>query len=105
MLQALTLRQTDRGGTNWTKIGKAVHLSFDLVLVSTVLAGVKRSTGLTYVLLMPSVHHTYQYRPITRDIDSKDMQGYFNKYLDVGEWVLDSAAAYMGSSPYFERRR
>jgi hypothetical protein len=30
-------------------LGKLIHLGFDALLISTFLAGVKRSTGLTYV--------------------------------------------------------
>jgi hypothetical protein len=34
------------------QVGKAVHVSFDLLLISAVLAGIKRSTGLTYVITL-----------------------------------------------------
>jgi hypothetical protein len=32
-------------------LGKLVHIGFDVILISTVLAGIKRSTGLTCVSL------------------------------------------------------
>jgi hypothetical protein len=35
-------------------LGKMVHLGIDAVLITTVLSGIKRSTGLTYV---PAPHH------------------------------------------------
>ena len=35
-------------------LGRLVHLGFDAILISAVLAGVKRSTGLTCVLSLPS---------------------------------------------------
>ncbi|KAK9319383.1 hypothetical protein V1517DRAFT_332725 [Lipomyces orientalis] len=70
--------------------GKIVHLSFDLVLVSTVLAGVKRSTGLALK---------------TEDIGSSDIRYAVDKYLGVGEWVLDASVMYMSNSPYFSRKR
>ena len=35
--------------TNTTQLGRLTHFAFDAVLVSAFLAGVKRSTGLTYV--------------------------------------------------------
>jgi len=70
--------------------GRIVHVSFDLVLVSAVFAGVKRSTGLTLK---------------TNNIESKDAKGFVERYLDVGEWVFDTSIAFMGNSSYFERKR
>ncbi|KAK9327225.1 hypothetical protein V1520DRAFT_349379 [Lipomyces starkeyi] len=70
--------------------GKIIHLSFDLVLVSTVLAGVKRSTGLVIK---------------TEDIGSSDIRYAVDRYLGVGEWVLDASVTYMSNSPYFTRKR
>jgi hypothetical protein len=37
-----------------TQLGRLTHFAFDAVLVSAFLAGVKRSTGLTYVFFFPS---------------------------------------------------
>ncbi|KAK9454880.1 hypothetical protein V1511DRAFT_501235 [Dipodascopsis uninucleata] len=71
-------------------IGKIFHISFDLVLVSALLAGVKRSTGLEFK---------------TETIESSDFRTAVTRYLDVGEWVLDTGVAFMSSSPYFTRRR
>ncbi|KAJ1997327.1 hypothetical protein GGI04_005448, partial [Coemansia thaxteri] len=63
-------------------IGKLVHIGVDLVLLSTALAGIRRSTGLK----------------VKTDslVDSKDMQGYIQQYLNVGEKTLDLAAWQMG---------
>ncbi|KAI8338633.1 hypothetical protein BC941DRAFT_423437 [Chlamydoabsidia padenii] len=69
--------------------GKLVHLTADAVLVSTVLAGVKRNTGL---------------QPKTTMIENEDIRGYVQKYLNVGEWVLDNSIVYMNNSSYFERK-
>ena len=73
-------------------LGRLTHYAFDAVLISTVLAGMKRSTGLTFK---------------TENIagDNKEAQKWMNKYLDVGEWVLDSSIAIAGNSGWFERRR
>ena len=67
-----------------------VHYSFDAILISAVLAGIKRSTGLT---------------PKTSAIESKDVRSAVDKYLGLGEWVMDMSIGYVGSSSYFERRR
>ncbi|EPQ65910.1 Bgt-2086, partial [Blumeria graminis f. sp. tritici] len=76
-------------------IGKLTHYAFDAVLISTILAGVKRSTGLT---LNPSLKKdTFS--------TSSDMSGWIEKYLGVGEWVMDQSVAIAGSSGWFERKR
>ncbi|KAF9388611.1 hypothetical protein CPC16_006413 [Podila verticillata] len=63
-------------------ISKIVHYAADAVLVSAVLAGIKRST-----------------------IESNDVRGYVDQYLSVGEWVVDQGSAFMAASTYFERKR
>ncbi|CAK7262717.1 hypothetical protein SEPCBS57363_000185 [Sporothrix epigloea] len=54
----------------------------------------KRSTGLT-----PSIK--------TDKIagDNKEMNKWIDKYLGVGEWVMDQSVALAGSSSWFERTR
>lgn len=37
--------------------------------------------------------------------DSQDVKKWIDKYLGVGEWVMDQSVAVMGSTSYFERRR
>lgn len=66
-----------------------MHYSFDAILLSAVMAGVRRSTGLTLK---------------TGDIENKDAKSIVGKYLEVGEWVLDASTSVMSSSGYFERR-
>jgi hypothetical protein len=75
----------------WGKVGKLAHYAFDAVLISTVLAGMKRSTGLT----------------LRSDKVTGDTQvtTWIDKYLGVGEWVMDQSVAIAGSSSWFERRR
>ncbi|KAF9913787.1 hypothetical protein BX616_009588 [Lobosporangium transversale] len=71
-------------------ISKIVHYTADAVLVSAVLAGIKRSTGLSVA---------------THKIESEDVRTYVDKYLTVGEWVVDQGAAFLSTSQYFERKR
>lgn len=72
------------------KMGKLVHYSIDAVVISAMLAGIKRSTGLT---------------PKTSQIESDGLRGAVDRYLGVGEWVMDMSIGVMSSSAYFERRR
>jgi len=41
----------------------------------------------------------------SEDIENKEVRGAVNKYLNVGDWVLDQSIAFMSSSSYFERKR
>lgn len=40
----------------------------------------------------------------TNQVESKETRSYVEKYLDLGEWVLDISAAFMKNSGYFEQR-
>lgn len=66
-----------------------MHFSFDAVLVSALIAGVRRNTGLTLR---------------SNTVENKDAQTFIAKYLEVGEWMLDTSATIMRASGYFERR-
>ncbi|ORZ01153.1 DUF1748-domain-containing protein [Syncephalastrum racemosum] len=70
----------------WSKL---LHLTVDAVLVSAVLAGVKRNTGL---------------QPAVSKVQNKEIRGYLEKYLDMGEWLLDTTILVMNNSSYFERK-
>ncbi|EDO17887.1 hypothetical protein Kpol_1043p78 [Vanderwaltozyma polyspora DSM 70294] len=70
-------------------IGKAIHLSVDLVLVSTCLAGIKRNTGLT---------------PKIERFENPTVREYMVKYLNFGESVYDYTVATCGSSSNFTRK-
>ncbi|KAI1845483.1 hypothetical protein JX265_012418 [Neoarthrinium moseri] len=76
----------------WGKLGRIVHYGVDAILISTVLAGMRRSTGLTF-----------QSKQITGE--SPDANKWIEKYLGVGEWVMDQSVAIAGSSPWFKRTR
>ncbi|RMZ79120.1 hypothetical protein DV738_g3546, partial [Chaetothyriales sp. CBS 135597] len=79
-------------------LGRVAHYAFDAVLISAVLAGIKRSTGLTL--------KTSSFGGASSGKDnSADIQTWVDRYLGVGEWVMDQSIAIMGSSQYFERRR
>ncbi|ODQ62941.1 hypothetical protein WICANDRAFT_60986 [Wickerhamomyces anomalus NRRL Y-366-8] len=64
-------------------IGKLVHYSVDLVLISMLLASVRRNTGL--VLL-------YQ---------GSDLRKYISKYLAFGEQAYDYFVSFIRHSGYF----
>ncbi|KAI9298036.1 DUF1748-domain-containing protein [Neoconidiobolus thromboides FSU 785] len=69
-------------------LGKLFHLSLDAVLVSAVLAGIKRSSGLS----------------LNVDTISNDTtRPYILRYLDFGEWVFDQSIFWMSRSTYFSR--
>ncbi|SMN17919.1 similar to Saccharomyces cerevisiae YIL156W-B Putative protein of unknown function, originally identified based on homology to Ashbya gossypii and other related yeasts [Maudiozyma saulgeensis] len=72
-----------------TFIGKAIHISIDLALVSTCLAGIKRNTGLTFK---------------TESFQNETAKVYTTRYLNIGESLYDSAVASCGSSKYFVRK-
>lgn len=74
-------------------LGRLTHYAFDAVLISAFLAGVKRSTGLTPRFESDKIS------------ESKELKKWVDKYLGVGEWVMDQSVAILGSSGYFERRR
>ncbi|KAI8869910.1 DUF1748-domain-containing protein [Ramicandelaber brevisporus] len=70
-------------------IGRIAHYAVDAVLLSTALAGVRRSTGLQFN---------------TEKIQSEDVRSIVNKYLAVGESGFDIAVGFLNSSSYFERK-
>ncbi|GAA5811778.1 hypothetical protein MFLAVUS_005221 [Mucor flavus] len=70
--------------------GRLFHFTADAVLISAVLAGIKRNSGL---------------QPATSQIENEDVRKYVNKYLDIGEWVVDSSVVFMNNSAYFERKK
>ncbi|KAK4177789.1 hypothetical protein QBC36DRAFT_345168 [Triangularia setosa] len=77
----------------WSKLGRLSHYAFDAVLISTILAGMKRSTGLTF-----------QVDQIGEQ-ESDPFRKFMNRYLGVGEWVMDQSVAIAGSSKWFKRTR
>ncbi|KAI9896285.1 hypothetical protein N3K66_008457 [Trichothecium roseum] len=76
----------------WSKVGRLTHYAVDAVLLSAFLAGMKRSTGLTFKTDRVAG-------------DNKEVSKWVDKYLGVGEWVMDQSVAIAGSSGFFERTR
>lgn len=70
-------------------IAKVAHLSFDLVVFSAFLAGVRRNTGLTLD---------------TDKFGNETILEYTKKYLDIGEKTFDYTSAWFGSSDFFKRK-
>ncbi|KAK3804637.1 MAG: hypothetical protein JOS17DRAFT_769455, partial [Linnemannia elongata] len=73
-----------------TMLGKLFHYAADAILISAVLAGIKRSTGLTVA---------------SDKIESKDVRSAVDQYLGIGEWVVDQGIMFMSNSKYFHRKR
>ncbi|RKP28359.1 DUF1748-domain-containing protein [Metschnikowia bicuspidata] len=63
---------------------KTVHITADLVLVSTLLAGVRRNSGLT-------------------KLENESAIYYGKKYLNIGERAFDYTSAWLGSNDFFTR--
>ncbi|KAG0145280.1 hypothetical protein CROQUDRAFT_580304 [Cronartium quercuum f. sp. fusiforme G11] len=67
-------------------VGRLTHYAFDLALITTVLAGVRRNTG--YCLK-------------TKDLPEGAAQSVATGYLQVGETIFDYISAYSHTSTYF----
>lgn len=69
-------------------LGRLLHYASDAVLISTVLAGIKRQTGL---------------RPDVDRITEPTTKGVLEKYLGVGEFIFDSSVAAARASALFQK--
>ncbi|KAI0671319.1 hypothetical protein C8Q78DRAFT_972086 [Trametes maxima] len=69
-------------------LGRLFHLSLDAALVSTVLAGVRRSSGFTVE---------------TDKISDGTLRSVAEKYLGVGESIFDMIQGTAVNSEYFKR--
>jgi len=69
-------------------LGRIVHYVADAVLISTVLAGVKRSSG---------------FAPDTLLISDPTARGVVDRYLGVGETIFDMVQATAVNSAYWKR--
>ncbi|PWZ01555.1 DUF1748-domain-containing protein [Testicularia cyperi] len=69
-------------------LGRLLHYAGDAVLVSTVLAGIKRQTGL---------------RPDIDRVTEPTTKGLLEKYLGVGEFLFDTGVAAARASSYFQK--
>ncbi|CAO1613240.1 unnamed protein product [Jaminaea pallidilutea] len=80
-------------------LGRIAHYTFDAVLVSTVLAGVKRHTGFTPESDPNAKLHT----PVPLISSNDTTHYYFRKYLGVGEYVFDRASGFASRSVHFKK--
>ncbi|KAF9962768.1 hypothetical protein BGZ65_008053 [Modicella reniformis] len=71
-------------------LGKLFHYAADAILISAILAGIKRSTGLTVA---------------SNKIENADVRSAVDKYLSIGEWIMDQGIIFVSTSKYFERKR
>ncbi|KII84433.1 hypothetical protein PLICRDRAFT_117876 [Plicaturopsis crispa FD-325 SS-3] len=69
-------------------IGKLVHYTVDAVLLSTVVAGVRRSSG---------------FGPDSSAIPDATARSVANSFLGVGETIFDIIQSTAVNSPYFKR--
>ncbi|CAL9734843.1 hypothetical protein MOSE0_G00914 [Monosporozyma servazzii] len=80
--------------------GKLIHVGVDLLLVSTLLAGIRRNTGLQFDLNRWNPPKNKQYEKDWHPTAQK----YVGRYLGWGESFYDYMVATLGSSKYFERK-
>ncbi|KIY63531.1 DUF1748-domain-containing protein [Cylindrobasidium torrendii FP15055 ss-10] len=70
-------------------IGRLVHYSFDAVLLSTIFAGIRRSSG---------------FAPDTSLIEDSTFRGVAEKFLGAGETIFDIVQMRAMSTSYFKRK-
>ncbi|OBA21215.1 DUF1748-domain-containing protein, partial [Metschnikowia bicuspidata var. bicuspidata NRRL YB-4993] len=70
-------------------VGKLAHYGFDLVLVSIILAGIHRNTGLVFD---------------TSHFSSVDFRKWFGQYLAFGERCFDRTVSLLRFSGYFKQK-
>jgi len=70
-------------------LGKIVHLTIDAVLLSTVFAGIRRTSG---------------FSPDASGISDPILRSIAERYLNIGETVFDIAQASAVNSSYFKRK-
>jgi len=88
-------------------LGRIVHYAVDAVLVSTVIAGVRRSSGFSYVGVFPlprcmrlSISLCSPDIPLLSDSTFRSVA---DRFLGVGETVFDVIQASVVNSNYFKR--
>jgi len=70
-------------------LGRLVHYTVDAVLLSTVVAGIRRASG---------------FEPHTELITEPTVRSVTEKFLGVGETIFDVAQATAVNSSYFKRK-
>ena len=87
-------------------LGRLFHLTVDAVMVSTVLAGVRRSSGFTYVHSFETYagHQADQNCRIeTEKLSDPTVRSIAESYLGFGETVFDMIQGTAVNSQYFKR--
>lgn len=90
-------------------VGRLFHYAVDAVLLSTVIAGVRRSSGFTYVT--PSRHEPLSKSqkfgitcsPDTKHIGDGTLRSLADSYLGIGETVFSIVQGQAVNSQYFKR--
>ncbi|KAI0067343.1 DUF1748-domain-containing protein [Artomyces pyxidatus] len=70
-------------------LGRLVHYAFDAVLVSTLVAGVRRSSG---------------FAPRTDSITDPTVRSITEQYLGIGETLFDVVQGTVVNSTYFQKK-
>lgn len=92
-------------------LGRLAHYAIDAILLSTVVAGVKRSTGFTCVLATPLLRFP-QPRNLsslfflsldTEYISNPTVRSWTESYLGFGETMFNTLQGAAVTSPYFKR--
>ncbi len=92
-------------------LGRLAHYAIDAILLSTVVAGVKRSTGFTcvslpyfyYVVRKPRNLFSFLCSPDTESISNPTVRLLTEQYLGFGETVFNTLQGAVVTSPYFKR--
>ncbi|KAK1927062.1 hypothetical protein DB88DRAFT_476554 [Papiliotrema laurentii] len=69
-------------------LGRLAHYAFDALAISTVLAGVKKSTG---------------FAPDTEQIPDSSLRSLANSYFGAGETIFNIVAGQSVTSSYFKK--
>ncbi|KAI9639841.1 uncharacterized protein MKK02DRAFT_40168 [Dioszegia hungarica] len=70
-------------------LGRLTRWTFELIALSTIIAGVRRSTG---------------FGPHTALIHDRTIRSFLDGYFNLGETVFSTVAAYVVNSPYFRKQ-
>lgn len=87
-------------------LGRLVHYTFDAVLLSTVVAGVRRSSGFEFVWFFDDSNTSNlnsPVRPQTALIPEATVRSVAESFLGVGETIFDIVQATAVNSSYWRR--
>jgi len=68
--------------------GRLTRIAVDLVAISTIIAGVKRSTG---------------FAPATDRIKDPSLRSFFESYFSIGDTIFGFVCGYIVNSTYFRK--